>query len=75
MKKTEFYTEHRGYRFPNCTTLEKIGMEMSNSCDALMRMGDKVIFAPMTYAGGNTAVFMSSLKLRKKQDLGILNAD
>ena len=45
MKKTEFYTEHRGYRFPNCTTLEKIGMEMSNCCDALMRMGDKVIFA------------------------------
>ena len=70
MKKTEFYTEHRGYRFPNCTTLEKIGMEMSNCCDALMRMGDKVIFAPMTYAGGNTAAIYEFIETPEETGLG-----
>lgn len=70
MKKTEFYTEHRGYRFTNCTTLEKIGMEMSNCCDALMRMGDKVIFAPMTYAGGNTAAIYEFIETPEETGLG-----
>jgi hypothetical protein len=55
MRRAEEYTEHKGYRFPNTISLENLGMEMTNCYDALMKMGEKVIFTPMTYKDGNVA--------------------
>ena len=70
MKKTMDYTELRGYRFRNTTTLEDIGSEMDVCYDSLLRMGDKVIFTPMNFRGESLAAIYEFFETPKESGLG-----
>lgn len=69
MIRTEEFTEHEGYRFSNVTNIEDIGCEMNNCYDALLRMDDKVIFAPMTYSGDYVAAIYELIETPEETGL------
>ena len=70
MKKTMDYTEHRGYRFRNMTTLEDIGSQMDVCYDSLLRIGDRVIFTPMCYSGKNLAAIYEFIETPEETGFG-----
>lgn len=69
MKKTAEHIEHRGYRFSRLTNLENIGMELNACYDSLVHMGDKVIYAPMTYRGEYVAAIYEMVESAKETGL------
>lgn len=70
MKKTMDYTEHRGYRFTNTTTLENIGSQMDVCYDSLLKIGEKVAFAPMNYKGESLAAIYEFIETPEETGLG-----
>lgn len=70
MKKTMDYTEHKNYRFRNTTTLEDLGSQMDVCYDTLMKLGDKVAFAPMNYKGESLAAIYEFIETPEETGLG-----